>query len=88
MAHVDNLNGKVMRGFRIIPVLLAAMLLQFNLQGQDAVSVAARLDTLLAGLPADNSELTAGIMEEIFSLGVHSRIWNERLFSKKRCYNI
>ena len=69
MAHVDNLNGKVMKGFRIIPVLIAAMLLQFNLHGQDAGSVAARLDILLAGLPADNTELTAGIMEEIFSLG-------------------
>ncbi len=58
-----------MKGFRIVLVFLAAILLQFNLHGQDADNVAARLDRLLAGLPADNPALTNEIMEEIFSLG-------------------
>jgi len=58
-----------MKGVRIALVAVAALLLQMNLRGQDTGSVAARLDSLLAGIPADNPELTTGIMEEIFSLG-------------------
>jgi HEAT repeat protein len=58
-----------MKGVRIALIAVAALLLQLNVRGQDTGRLAARLDTLLAGLPADNSELTSGIMEEILSLG-------------------
>ena len=58
-----------MKGVRTILVLIAAMLLQVSLRGQDTESVAARLDKLLAGLPADSFGLAAGTMDKIFSLG-------------------
>lgn len=58
-----------MKGVRTILLLIAAMLLQVSLRGQDTESVAARLDKLLAGLPADSFGLAAGTMDKIFSLG-------------------
>jgi HEAT repeat protein len=58
-----------MKGVRIALVVVASLLLQMNLRGQDKGSVAIRLDSLLAGLPAEDPVLTGGIMEGIFSLG-------------------
>lgn len=58
-----------MKGVRIALVVITSLLMQMTLRGQNTGSVAASLDRLLAGLPADNPELTAAIMEEIFSLG-------------------
>ncbi len=58
-----------MKGIRIALIAIAVIMMQLNLRGQDTGSVTARLDKLLAGLPADSSALTNEIMEEIFSMG-------------------
>lgn len=58
-----------MKGARIALVVIAVLSLQFNLRGQDTSSVAASLESLLAGLPAYSTGLTTETMENIFSLG-------------------
>ena len=58
---------------RIIFTLLAGLFLCSALHGQDSRTLDTRVADLLARMPADNTELAARLMEEMYSLGEEGR---------------
>ncbi len=58
-----------MNKIRILFAVTAALILQVALNAQDVRTIETRVADLLARLPADNQDLTARLMEEMYSLG-------------------
>ena len=58
-----------MNKLNVLLAFLAAMVLQVSMNAQDVRTIETRVADLLARLPADNQNLTARLMEEMYSLG-------------------
>src|SRR5665647_3549418 len=58
-----------MNKFKVLFAVLAALVLQVELNAQDVRTIETRVADLLAKLPAGNQDLTIRLMEEMYSLG-------------------
>ena len=63
----------IMNRLRTTFIVLASLCLFSALQGQDSRTLDTKVADLLARMPADNTELAARLMEEMYSLGEEGR---------------